>query len=205
MKKPRNDEQANPMPGKIRTGLCAAVPLLLAVRLAAAAVYRLVNTGAVGWEALGFAAMGVVSVSRNQGKEKGCPAKGFYGRSAARWRRRGGQEKRRRAYLLDSLIVALVFAGLDILFIGSGRDAARGIHTARISLSRRCGGHDPHRRQNMARTSADFLHMESSLRRKSGQKIQADGARNAAGVTRKLHGVSDRQGGNHVLRSSSCA
>ncbi len=68
MKKTRNNEQTNPMPGKIRTGLCAAVPLLLAVCLAAAAVYRLVNTGAVGWEALGLAAMGAVSVIRNQGK-----------------------------------------------------------------------------------------------------------------------------------------
>ncbi len=77
--KPRNDEQANPMPEKIRTGLCAAVPLLLAVCLAAAAGYRLVNTGAVGWEALGLAAMGAVSVSRNQGKKRDAPPKDFMG------------------------------------------------------------------------------------------------------------------------------
>ncbi|MCC8156602.1 MAG: hypothetical protein LIO54_04940 [Oscillospiraceae bacterium] len=132
MKKPRNDEQTNPMPGKIRTGLCAAVPLLLAVCLAAAAVYRLVNTGAVGWEALGLAAMGAVSVSRNQGKKRDAPPKDFMGDPLPVGDDAADRKKRRRAYLLDSLIVALVFAGLDILFIGSGRDAARAAFTQRV-------------------------------------------------------------------------
>ncbi|MCD8240085.1 MAG: hypothetical protein LUB58_01630 [Oscillospiraceae bacterium] len=132
MKKPRNDEQANPMPEKIRTGLCAAVPLLLAVCLAAAAVYRLVNTGAVGWEALGLAAMGAVSVIRNQGKKRDAPPKDFMGDPLPVGDDAADRKKRRRAYLLDSLIVALVFAGLDILFIGSGWDAARAAFTQRV-------------------------------------------------------------------------